>query len=155
MSDDPSAAPAGGCQCGAVRYRLEAEPRSVAVCHCRMCQRATGTPIYAVMVMDRDAVAWTRGAPTWFASSDVAERGFCPACGTHLAFRFVADHPRAGDLDITLASLDDPAAYEPRLETGIESRAEWVTRLGTLPHRVTPGQPERPIPASRQRFDTQ
>lgn len=143
----------GGCQCGAVRYRLAAAPVSVAVCHCRMCQRATGTPMFAVLVMAHEAVDWIRGAPAWFRSSDVAERGFCQTCGTHLAFRFVEGHPREDDLDITLPSLDDPTAFEPRLETGIESRADWVTRLGTLPHRVTPGLPDRPMATSRQRSE--
>lgn len=143
----------GGCQCGAVRYRLDGVPRTIAVCHCRMCQRATGTPMLAVLIMHRADVTWSRGAPTWFASSDVAERGFCPTCGTHLAFRFQADHPREDDLDITLPSIDDPSGYQPRFETGIESRPEWVTQLGQFPHRQTPGASERPIVRSRQRFD--
>lgn len=149
----PDPARTGGCQCGAVRYRLEAAPRTVAVCHCRMCQRATGTPMLAVLIMDQAEVSWTRGAPTWFVSSDVAERGFCPTCGTSLAFRFRGDHPRADDLDITLPSIDDPSGYQPEFETGIESRPGWVTRLGSLPHRRTPGLSERPIPMSRQKFD--
>ena len=34
----------GGCQCGAVRYRLDAPPNDANICHCRMCQKATGSP---------------------------------------------------------------------------------------------------------------
>ena len=37
----------GGCQCGAVRYRLDAAPTGASVCHCRMCQKAGGAPFMA------------------------------------------------------------------------------------------------------------
>ena len=44
MAIDAAAGLAGGCQCGAVRYRLIAEPTGVNICHCRMCQKASGSP---------------------------------------------------------------------------------------------------------------
>src|SRR3546814_5423707 len=60
----------GGCQCGAVRYRVTAVLDTSHICHCRMCQKAAGNFFIALIGVPRDAVDWTRGAPTWFKSSD-------------------------------------------------------------------------------------
>src|SRR4051794_22851302 len=92
----------GGYQCGAVRYRLEVEPTGSNVCHCRMCQKAGGAPFMAFAGVKLAELVWTQGAPTLFASSDFAERGFCAACGTPLTYR-------AKDFDriaVTIGSLD-------------------------------------------------
>lgn len=127
----------GGCQCGAVRYVLTAAPRS-SVCHCRMCQKAVGGPFAALAKVPNAAFAWTRGQPASFRSSTVAERHFCPACGTPLTFRFLD-----GDgIEVTTASLDDPSPWPPILAFGTESRLPWTDRLAgdTLPHAV-PSQP--------------
>src|SRR5262245_14243337 len=78
----------GGCQCGAVRYALSAEPDST-VCHCRMCQKAVGGPFAALAKVRNEAFAWTRGQPGAFRSSSAAERHFCRDCGTPLTFRFL------------------------------------------------------------------
>ena len=77
----------GGCQCGAVRYRLDAEPVGSNVCHCRMCQKAGGGPFMAFAGVKLAELVWTRGAPKVFASSDIAKRGFCADCGTPLTYR--------------------------------------------------------------------
>ena len=75
----------GGCQCGAVRYRLDAAPTGTHICHCRMCQKASGGPFMASVLTSSFVV--TRGALSIFKSSDIAERGFCAACGTPLQSR--------------------------------------------------------------------
>lgn len=46
----------GGCLCGAVRYRITGEPKSVGYCHCRMCQRAAGAPVVAWATVPADAL---------------------------------------------------------------------------------------------------
>ena len=76
----------GGCQCGAVRYHVTAVLDTSHICHCRMCQKAAGNFFIALIGVPRDAITWTRGAPTWFKSSDKAARGFCRTCGTPLAY---------------------------------------------------------------------
>ena len=81
----------GGCLCGAVRYRIGAEPDHAGYCHCRMCQRAAGAPVVAWLTVARAAFAWTRGEPAVYRSSAKAERLFCGACGTQLAFREIAE----------------------------------------------------------------
>lgn len=126
----------GGCQCGAVRYRIAAAPVKPHVCHCRMCQKASGAAFMAFAETELgNGFSWTRGQPTWFRSSEAVERGFCAACGTSLHFRY-AGSPR---LDVSLASLDEPNAIRPAQEFGYESRLDWLDLLGHLPHSTTEG----------------
>ena len=101
----------GGCQCGAVRYRLERRRRpapasAIAACARRPAARRSwpspgSTPPNLV---------FTRGAPTTFASSEIAERGFCAACGTPLTYR---DRRRATASASRSAASTIPRAFAP------------------------------------------
>ena len=73
----------GGCQCGAVRFRVEGEPGRASICHCRMCQKAFAEPFGALVTVNLADLTWTCGAPTNFQSSDQVKRGFCAACGSN------------------------------------------------------------------------
>jgi hypothetical protein len=128
---------AGGCQCGAVRYALYAEPSSADLCHCRMCQRAVGNLFMAVAGVPRAQLAWTRGKPALFRSSSAAERGFCPDCGTPLTFRYLD----RDEINVTLGSLDQPAEARPTRQYGIESRVPWWPELFELPGIATADDP--------------
>ena len=119
----------GGCQCGAVRYALHAEPFNVHICHCRMCQKAFGSFFAPLAVIRLADISWTRGAPTIFRSSPPVERGFCAACGTPLTFRFVA----TDRIDISIGSLDEPARVKPLRQYGAEGRLPWFGELHKLP----------------------
>ena len=133
MATDRKPLLTGGCQCGALRYALYAPPEGVHVCHCRMCQKAVGGPFAALAPVRCRDFAWTRGAPAAFASSTAALRDFCAACGTPLTFRY-----RHKDwIDVTLGSLDRPAATPPGLSFGVESRLPWLDGLSGLPARPT------------------
>jgi len=123
----------GGCQCGAIRYRVGGRLTKPHVCHCRMCQKAVGAPFWALAETDAASFAWTRGEPAWFRSSEAVERGFCAKCGTSLHFRYIG----ADRLDVALASLDDPDAVAPEQEFGCESRIGWLERIGSLPRSTT------------------
>ena len=79
----------GGCQCGAVRFHVEGALGDASVCHCRMCQKASGN-FYLPLVSVRGAkLTWTRGEPKRFQSSNHGYRGFCADCGTPLTIRSV------------------------------------------------------------------
>ena len=127
----------GGCQCGAVRYALYEELRSADICHCRMCQRALGNLFMATAGVPLDRFAWTRGEPALFRSYSVAERGFCPACGTPLTFRYLARE----SISVTTGSLDDPARAKPTRQYGSESRVPWWRELFDLPGSTTAENP--------------
>jgi hypothetical protein len=122
MASDAAAGLAGGCQCGAVRYRLEGEPTGANICHCRMCQKAGGAPFMAFGGVRMSEFVVTRGVLSTFASSDIAERGFCAQCGTPLTYRGLG----TDRISVTLGSLDDPQAVEPETQLGVESRLRWL-----------------------------
>jgi hypothetical protein len=129
MVIDAAAGLAGGCQCGAVRYRLIAEPTGVNVCHCRMCQKASGGAFMAFAGVRLSEFVVTSGAIATFASSDIAERGFCAQCGTPLTYRGLG----SDRVSVTLGSLDDPGAVEPGTQLGVESRVRWLIHSLNLP----------------------
>jgi len=123
----------GGCQCGAVRYQLLTPPEHACICHCRMCQRASGQPFMAFASVKREDLRWTRGSPSTFVSSNVAERNFCSACGTPLTYHRV----ESGSIAVTIGSLDAPEAVRPIEQFGIESELSWISALRALPAKRT------------------
>lgn len=121
----------GGCQCGALRYAFDAGPAKSVVCHCRMCQRATGNAFAPLMELAAARVRWTGTAAEW-ASSDVAVRGFCPTCGTPVYFR-------SGDtVELMAGTLAPPFAFRPVEQIAVESRQGWLDDLPDLPRIETP-----------------
>jgi hypothetical protein len=133
MTERPIVA-TGGCQCGAVRYALHALPEA-SVCHCRMCQKATGGPFAALAKFAKTDITWTRGQVSTFRSSPAACRDFCSACGTPLVFRYL-DAPH---MEVTIGSLDHPENAAPKQNFGVESRLPWIGDLvpGRLPAKRT------------------
>ncbi len=119
----------GGCLCGAIRYGFDVEPVEADICHCRMCQKATGSLFAPFASVPGDELKWTKGRPKVFRSSPVAERGFCPDCGTPLTFAYL-DSPKIG---VSIGSLDDPASVKPAKQLSIESRVPWFGELAGLP----------------------
>ena len=117
----------GGCQCGRVRYEADVEDDEAYLCHCRMCQRATGGVSIAFRSMERDAVRWTGAEPDRYRSSPFARRGFCRSCGTPLTFQF-----DGGDkMDLTVGSFDKPGRFKPHHHFGAESMHEdWLDTSG-------------------------
>jgi len=126
----------GGCQCGAVRYASSQLVDNAHICHCRMCQKAVGNVFAALVGAPNDTLIWTRGTPATFASSDLAERGFCAACGTPLFYRGTGS-PRTG---LTIGSLDDPSLAPPKVQVGMEGRYPFMDGLAHLPDEGTTEQ---------------
>jgi hypothetical protein len=120
----------GGCQCGAVRYAFYAPLENTHVCHCRMCQRATGGVFAALAGGSPDNFEWTRGKPKFFASSNLAQRAFCEACGTPLSFRYDTAGAR---MYTTIGSLDRPEDAPIVNQFGVESRLPWVKFCEDVP----------------------
>jgi hypothetical protein len=93
-----------------------------------MCQKASGGPFMAFGGVRLNELVWTRGAPKVFASSAVAERGFCADCGTPLTYRVVG----RDRISLTLGSLDNPAAVAPTTQFDIESKLPWLDSISGL-----------------------
>jgi len=120
----------GGCQCGAVRFRIEGEPGRASICWCRMCQKAFAGPFGALVTVNQADLTWTRGQRATFQSSDAIQRGFCAACGTPLTYEYSADK-----IDLAVFAFDDPSAVEPVVQLAIDSRPAWTEHLADMPVR--------------------
>lgn len=121
----------GGCQCGAVRFRMNGQPKDVSVCHCRMCQKAFGAYYAPLVAVGDAAVSWTRGAPKRFASSNFVKRGFCGDCGTPLTYE------APDGLSLAAGAFDDPSQLPPTIQFGVECKLAFVDAIPTLPERAT------------------
>lgn len=123
----------GGCQCGRVRYRAEVSRSEAYLCHCRMCQKATGGfAATFVSVPDPDLTWLTE--PDWYDSSPIARRSFCSHCGTPLGFRCKGE---AKGQDLTFGSFDDPSRFVPASHAGAESLHEAWIDTSSLPRERT------------------
>lgn len=123
----------GGCQCGRVRYSVEVESADAYLCHCRMCQRATGGVFAALTQVPRAAVTWTAAEPERYRSSPIAVRGFCGACGTPLTY----EGDGSEHMYLTVGSFDEPGRFKPFGHFGVESRHEAWADTSDLPDKRT------------------
>ncbi|NDV86665.1 GFA family protein [Aurantimonas aggregata] len=121
----------GGCQCGAVRFRVEGDLGKASICHCRMCQKAFGNFFAPLVSVPDGALVWTKVEPTRFRSSNHVTRGFCPSCGTPLTYE------APDGVGLAIGAFDDPAAILPTLQFGVEGKIAYVDRLHELPARRT------------------
>lgn len=124
----------GGCQCGAVRFRAQGLGRP-SICHCRMCQKATGG-FYGAYVTGH-GVEWTRGSPKHFASSNLARRGFCAECGTPLTYEY-----EGGSVELAIGALDNPALAAPVIQVNPADKQPFTDGLAILPTRPVGEDPE-------------
>ena len=104
----------GGCLCGAVRYESGGEPVFSLMCHCRDCQRQSGTAYVAAVRMPAAEFRITQGTPKrYLAKSDAGNeisRVFCGDCGAPL---YVQVSTRPDLVGIRVASFDDPSWFKP------------------------------------------
>jgi hypothetical protein len=121
----------GGCQCGAVRFRVaEGGLGRGSICHCRMCQKAFGGFFGPLVTAHHSHLTWTRGAPSYFQSSNKVRRGFCKACGTPLTYEIVAD-----STEIAIGAFDNPEAAPPLAQLQVQTRLSYVATLHELPEK--------------------
>ena len=123
----------GGCACGRVRFTARIENDDAYLCHCRMCQRSTGSVSIAFKSVKAGEVRWEH-EPDWYESSPIARRPYCRECGTSLGFRF---REGSENMDLTVASFDDPDRFKPKHHFGAESmHRAWLNTEG-LPEQRT------------------
>lgn len=127
----------GGCLCGEIRYRVTGPALDTCFCHCRMCQRWSGSPATVGSTYPVSAVQFTRGEPKHYKSSPFAERGFCGSCGSSLTYRPVTPPVTPGWVGwiiIYTTSLDNPAPNVPTWHLGAESQLPWFDPQASLKH---------------------
>jgi hypothetical protein len=128
--DKPKSDIEGGCYCGAVRYRLSAEPLGSMICHCRTCRRISGAPVVAWITVEETRFSFTKGEPARFSSSAPVERTYCAACGTPLTYR---SESGAGEIDVTTCTLDDSGRFPPTHHSWLSHNVGWVRFGDGLP----------------------
>ena len=128
----------GGCACGRVRYTAKVDSDEAYLCHCRMCQRSTGSVSIAFKHVKIADVEWHQ-QPDWYDSSPIARRPFCAGCGTSLGFVFKEG---SDNMDLTVASFDEPSRFVPKHHFGAESiHRAWLNTDGLPEIRTTDYQP--------------
>lgn len=123
----------GGCQCGAVRFAVYAQPEKIGLCHCRMCQKAVAGPFAVLAEVPWGEFEWTRGKPAAFQSSSRALRDFCAACGTPLSYR----KPGGEIIELLTGAFDQPQQVTPTYATGAESKLSWLDAISAMPGKTT------------------
>lgn len=127
-SGDVSARSEGGCTCGAVRYRLTGDPLFVHCCHCRWCQRETGSAFAINALMEAGRVELMRGRPEIVPTPSESGKGQritrCPAC----RIAVWGNYPGMGDAVhfVRVGTLDDPDRLPPDIHIYTMSRQPWV-----------------------------
>ena len=112
----------GGCLCGGVRYQLREAPVHLNNCHCLDCRRASAAPFVTWGSVRRDHLDVTSGELRRIAHAN-RWRSFAACCGTPLFFQ---ETPDTAWIDVTIASLDHPKSFAPRIEIWTEDRLPWV-----------------------------
>lgn len=135
MSLDNKPTYTGGCQCGAVRFRIEGVLGEASICHCRMCQKASGNFYQPLVSIAGASLTWTRTEPKRFQSSSFAQRGFCPECGTPLTFE------APDGIALAIAAFDHPEEIPPTIQWGIEAKLPYVDSIPSLPGGKTEDDP--------------
>ena len=114
----------GGCQCGAVRYAYAGEPLEVTVCHCRDCQRQSGSAFGMSLFVAPERFRILEGRPSVFEvvtdSGRIKTCAFCPACGTRIY------HQGQGGVSIKAGTLDDTSGLRPTAHYWTKRKQPWV-----------------------------
>jgi hypothetical protein len=122
----------GGCACGAIRYECTAEPIMALNCHCRDCQRASGTAYASGIFVPASALRFS-GEPKYHVSTadsgNIASRGFCGDCGSPV----VAKQSQWPVFIIYASSLDVPSDHRPTMDIFTSSAQPWDHMDPALP----------------------
>ena len=124
----------GGCLCGAIRYESAGEPVFGLLCHCRDCQRQSGSAYNAALRVPAAGFRVTKGTPKLYVgtadSGNTVARAFCPDCGSPLFLR-VASRPDL--VGIRVGTLDDPSGFRPEADIFVKSAQPWDYMNPELP----------------------
>jgi hypothetical protein len=120
----------GGCECGAVRYRVADEFRYALNCHCSRCRAATGTAFKAFAGIEREKLAVTDGADRLLVfGDDDGNHTRCGVCGS-LLYSVVRD---GAYVHVALGSLVDAPSLRPTKHIWVSEKAPWYEITDELP----------------------
>ncbi len=118
----------GGCDCGAVRYLMKDRPLIVHCCHCRWCQRETGSAFALNAMIESDRVTTLKGAPEMVSTPSASGRGQmiarCPSCRLALWSHYGGGGDRVKF--IRVGTLDSPDLLPPDIHIFTASKQPWI-----------------------------
>lgn len=124
----------GGCLCGAIRYRSDAEPLMTVICNCKNCQRQAGTAFSLIVAVPKGTLVMEGAQPAVY--NDVGESGqpvlrrFCSKCGSPILSE-VAITPQ---MDwIKAGTLDDTSWLQPQVSIWCDSAQPWLQMSDAIP----------------------
>jgi hypothetical protein len=120
----------GSCRCGRVSYTSAADPVFVGVCHCRSCQKSTGTAyatVLAVPTASLTVIGTTRRFDDTGDTGSATHREFCIECGSTVT---QSADTMAGLTMVPVGSLDDPAFVKPAMQIYCDSALPWAVLGG-------------------------
>ena len=120
----------GRCFCGEVCFEVSDTADFVCCCHCESCRRAAGGVYVAWATFSKASFRITRGDVLEHRSAPSVTRGLCARCGTALTYEHENRH---GEIDVTLTSFDQPAAFAPKAHIWVEDKLPWVSIEDGLP----------------------
>jgi hypothetical protein len=123
----------GGCLCGRVRYRVNNKSAVTAVCHCRHCQRQSGSAFSVMLLLKRSDLEINGELETYTDKGDSGLqvlRRFCPRCGSAMMSEAAA---APGRVALKAGTLDDVTGLRPGLHIWCESAQPWVALPDTSP----------------------
>jgi hypothetical protein len=117
-------AKSGGCQCGLIRYELCGEPLLLAVCHCKECQRQSGSAFGMSLAVADGAFQLRSGVLKTFEvkcdSGRIKTCAFCPECGTRIY------HQTGYGMSVKAGTLDDTSGLKPDGHYWTMRKQSWV-----------------------------
>lgn len=125
----------GGCECGAVRYRVTGAPAAVNCCHCRDCQRISGSAFALNAMFETGKVEVVAGTPIVVdlerGGSGRTRAWRCGICATLL----YADHPMFGDAMrfVRVGTLDEGDTLPPDAHYFVRSKHPWIVLPEGIP----------------------
>ncbi len=131
MPESPFAT--GRCQCGAISFTLAGPPIMMTQCHCKDCQRATGTGHISLARFKRDDVAISGETKTFAVKADsgnINTRHFCPDCGSRL---FGENSAFPGMINVTAGSVDDNSWFSPQRVLYKKAQPAWDITTEDVP----------------------
>lgn len=116
----------GGCSCTKLRFRLNAEPLIVHACHCRQCQRVTGSAFVMNALIRKEEVELLTGDIKRVQFPDTYHTAYyCPECATYVWSEY-----RSGRFNecwfVRVGTLDEPDSLPPNVHIFTESKQPWV-----------------------------
>lgn len=126
----------GGCYCGEIRFEAEVDPAAVVICHCTDCQQMSGSAFRTIVVVTKENLTITAGAPKVFHKT--AESGnrrlqtFCGACGSPF-YSCDADQDPPDSYAVRLGIVRQRAALTPRRQIWHRSAQAWLEDMSEMP----------------------